>query len=197
MAVTLPPQSPSPLRPVMSIASSVPSCRHVASTVVTAIDAVQVWLGLQAFGTQIESPASIAVTTVEATWRQLGTLEAIDITGRNGLGDWGGRVTAMTLVGSDQSVSLTGDAFAGALGLNSDWFTVTNSLGGPAVGTAATPDGKGYWVVGSNGSVAIFGDATYDGSADGLPLSRPVVGMAATPDGKGYWLVASDGGIFS
>ncbi len=141
--------------------------------------------------------ASIAVTTVEATWPQLGTLEAIDITGRNGLGDWGGRVTAMTLVGSDQSVSLTGDAFAGALGLNSDWFTVTNSLGGPAVGTAATPDGKGYWVVGSNGSVAIFGDATYDGSADGLPLSRPVVGMAATPDGKGYWLVASDGGIFS
>ena len=141
--------------------------------------------------------ASIAVTTVEATWPQLGTLEAIDITGRNGLGDWGGRVTAMTLVGSDQSVSLTGDAFAGALGLNSDWFTVTNSLGGPAVGTAATPDGKGYWVVGSNGSVAIFGDATYDGSADGLPLSRPVVGMAATPDGKGYWLVASDGGIFN
>ena len=58
MAVTLPPQSPSPLRPVMSIASSVPSCGQVASTVVTAIDAVQVWLGLQAFGTQIESPAS-------------------------------------------------------------------------------------------------------------------------------------------
>ena len=141
--------------------------------------------------------ASIAVTAIAAAWPQLGTLEAIDITGRNGLGDLGGRVTAMTLVGSGQNVSLTGDAFAGALGLNSDWFTVTNSLGSPAVGMAATSDGKGYWVAGSHGSVAVFGNATYYGSADGLTLSRPVVGMAATPDGQGYWLVASDGGIFS
>ncbi len=141
--------------------------------------------------------ASIAVTAIAAAWPQLGTLEAIDITGRNGLGDLGGRVTAMTLVGSGQNVSLTGDAFAGALGLNSDWFTVTNSLDSPAVGMAATSDGKGYWVAGSHGSVAVFGNATYHGSADGLTLSRPVVGMAATPDGQGYWLVASDGGIFS
>src|SRR5664279_6373607 len=58
IAVTRPPKSPSPFRPVMSIASSVPSCGQVASTVVTAIDAVQVWSELQALGTQIESPAS-------------------------------------------------------------------------------------------------------------------------------------------
>jgi SpoIID/LytB domain protein len=139
---------------------------------------------------------SIPVSRVQAVWPQLGTLEAIQVTGRNGFGEWGGRVTAMTLVGSASNVSLTGDAFAGALGLESDWFTVGTTITGPGVGMAATPNGRGYWVVGANGSLFAFGDATYQGSADGLVLNRPVVGMAATADGKGYWLVASDGGIF-
>ncbi len=141
--------------------------------------------------------ASIPVATVDAAWPALGTLEAIDVTARNGFGDWGGRVTAMTLVGSAGSVSLSGDAFAGALGLKSDWFTVGTTITAPTTGMAPTPDGKGYWVVGSNGSLFAFGDASFDGSADNLALARPIVGMAATPDGGGYWLVASDGGIFS
>jgi len=62
---------------------------------------------------------------------------------------------------------------------------------------AATPDGKGYWIVGTNGSVTAYGTATNYGSMAGHVLNRPVVGVASTPDGKGYWLVASDGGIFS
>jgi SpoIID/LytB domain protein len=141
--------------------------------------------------------ASVAVATIEATWPQLGTLESISITGRNGDGEWGGRVTAMTLVGSGQNVSLTGDQFAGALGLMSDWFTTNTTLGSPAVAMAVTPDAKGYWVTAANGGVAVFGDASFEGSADDLSLAPPVVGMAATHDGGGYWLVASDGGIFS
>ncbi|HUD16902.1 MAG TPA: SpoIID/LytB domain-containing protein, partial [Acidimicrobiales bacterium] len=141
--------------------------------------------------------ATVAVATIEATWPQLGTLESISITGRNGDGEWGGRVTAITLVGSGQNVSLTGDQFAGALGLKSDWFTTNTTLGSPAVAMAVTPDAQGYWVTAANGGVAVFGDAPFEGSADTLSLARPVVGMAATHDGGGYWLVASDGGIFS
>ena len=125
------------------------------------------------------------MSTIEATWPALGTLVSIDITGRNGYGEWGGRVTTMTLVGTDHDVSLTGDAFAGALGLKSDWFTTNATLGAPAVGMAATPSGAGYRLAGSNGAVAVFGDAGFSGSADGLALTRPVVGMAATPDGTG------------
>jgi hypothetical protein len=67
----------------------------------------------------------------------------------------------------------------------------------PIVGVAATPDGHGYWEVGSDGNVYAFGDATNDGSLTGTELNRPIVGIAATPDGQGYWLVASDGGVFS
>ena len=62
---------------------------------------------------------------------------------------------------------------------------------------AATPDGRGYWEVASDGGIFAFGNAAFEGSMGGQSLNAPVVGMAATPDGKGYWEVASDGGIFA
>ncbi|HVA44735.1 MAG TPA: hypothetical protein VNF50_14730, partial [Acidimicrobiales bacterium] len=70
-------------------------------------------------------------------------------------------------------------------------------LAGPIVGMAATPDGKGYWLVGADGGVFSFGDAGFYGSDGAAHLAGPMVGMAATPDGKGYWLVGADGGVFS
>jgi SpoIID/LytB domain protein len=152
---------------------------------------------------------SIPVSTIQAAWPALGTLESIDVTGRNGDGDWGGRVTSMTLVGSAQNVSMTGDQFAGALGLKSDWFTTdpgagtggstgaNQSIGGSAVGMAVAPAGTGYRLAGANGGVAAFGSASFLGSAAADNLTQPVVGVASSPDGKGYWLDASDGGIFA
>ena len=67
----------------------------------------------------------------------------------------------------------------------------------PIVGMAATPDGGGYWLVGSDGGIFSYGDAGFFGSAGSLQLNAPIVGMATTPGGGGYWLVARDGGIFS
>jgi hypothetical protein len=62
---------------------------------------------------------------------------------------------------------------------------------------AATPDGGGYWLVGSDGGVFSFGDATFYGSMITKHLSAHIVGIVASPDGAGYWLVGSDGGVFS
>ncbi len=62
---------------------------------------------------------------------------------------------------------------------------------------AATSDGGGYWLVGSDGGIFNYGDASFHGSAGSLPLNKPIVGAAPTADGGGYWLVASDGGIFN
>jgi hypothetical protein len=70
-------------------------------------------------------------------------------------------------------------------------------LNKPIVGMALTPDGGGYYRVGSDGGVFAYGDARFYGSAGNLTLNKPVVGIASTPDGAGYWLVASDGGIFA
>jgi hypothetical protein len=82
--------------------------------------------------------------------------------------------------------------FGDAVGLGS----ATNPRA-PIVGMAATPDGKGYWLVGRDGGIFTFGDAGFHGSTGNLTLNQPIMGMAATPDGRGYWLVASDGGIFT
>ena|GEM_PF-1348020 len=64
-------------------------------------------------------------------------------------------------------------------------------------GMAATPDGRGYWLVTANGQVHAFGDARSYGSAARLHLAAPVVGIVSTLDGRGYWLVARDGGVFA
>ncbi len=70
-------------------------------------------------------------------------------------------------------------------------------LNQPIVGMAATPDGKGYWLVAADGGIFSYGDAQFFGSTGAITLNSPIVGMAATRDGKGYWLVAADGGIFN
>jgi hypothetical protein len=72
-----------------------------------------------------------------------------------------------------------------------------NNPAAPVVGMAATHDGNGYWLVGSDGGIFAFGDAAFHGSTGGLKLNAPVVGMAATADSGGYWLVGSDGGVFN
>ena len=67
----------------------------------------------------------------------------------------------------------------------------------PVVGMAGATDGKGYWMVASDGGVFAFGHAAFNGSAGGLRLNHPIVGMAADRVTGGYWLVASDGGVFA
>jgi hypothetical protein len=70
-------------------------------------------------------------------------------------------------------------------------------LNKPIVGMAATPDGRGYWLVASDGGIFSYGDANFFGSTGNLVLNKPIVGMITGPRGGGYFLVASDGGIFS
>jgi hypothetical protein len=42
---------------------------------------------------------------------------------------------------------------------------------------AATPDGKGYWLVASDGGIFSYGDATFYGSTGATTLNKPIVGM--------------------
>ena len=43
---------------------------------------------------------------------------------------------------------------------------------------AATPDGKGYWLVASDGGIFAFGDAGFYGSTGALALDAPVVAVS-------------------
>jgi hypothetical protein len=73
----------------------------------------------------------------------------------------------------------------------------SSALNAPIVDIAATPTGRGYWLLAGDGGIFTFGDARFYGSTGALTLNRPIVAMAPTPTGHGYWLAATDGGIFS
>ncbi len=83
--------------------------------------------------------ATIPVATIEAAYPQIGSLQLLRVTARNGLGEDGGRVRSIDIVGTATTVTLTGVQFQGALGLRSDWFTVPNACDGRVVPPLAPP----------------------------------------------------------
>jgi SpoIID/LytB domain protein len=85
---------------------------------------------------------SIPVGQVQSTYPSVGTLNAIRITQRNGLGDFGGRPLQVVIEGSAGSVTRTGTQFQFDLGLLSDFFTIAVPPRGPGIGPVAIrPDG--------------------------------------------------------
>ena len=69
-------------------------------------------------------------------------------------------------------------------------------LNKPIVGMASTPDGKGYWLVASDGGIFSFGDATFYGSEGSAPLNSPVIGILSPLTGGGYWMYSRQGDVF-
>jgi SpoIID/LytB domain protein len=135
--------------------------------------------------------ASVPVKAIESEFPSIGSFESIDVTQRDGNGEWGGRVLEMSVVGSSGSVGMSGSQFATdffSYGVQSYWFDVTNE---------ATGGMGGYWMVAKDGGIFSFGNAHFYGSMGGRPLNQPMVGMTGTQNDGGYWMVASDGGIFS
>ncbi|MCZ7525969.1 MAG: hypothetical protein M5U14_06020 [Acidimicrobiia bacterium] len=59
------------------------------------------------------------------------------------------------------------------------------------------PSGRGYRLVGPDGGVFDFGEASFTGSLAGTRLNGPVVAAAGSPTGRGYWLAGADGGVFA
>ncbi len=98
---------------------------------------------------------------------------------------------------ADGSVTVEGTPGTGCATATFYGSMAGHHLNAPIVGMAATPSGKGYWLVAGDGGIFTFGDAQFHGSTGSIHLNQPIVGMAATPSGNGYWLVAADGGIFA
>jgi stage II sporulation protein D len=67
---------------------------------------------------------TIDTARLENRYPSLGRLEAVRITQRNGYGDWGGRVRRMRLIGTRNTVTITGDDMRWAYTLRSNWFTI-------------------------------------------------------------------------
>ena len=56
---------------------------------------------------------------------------------------------------------------------------------------APTRDGRGYWLVASDGGIFTFGDASFHGSGGNAGLEA--VGMIVSPTSAGYSLIDANG----
>jgi hypothetical protein len=59
-----------------------------------------------------------------------------------------------------------------------------------------TDDGKGYWLVASDGGVFAFGDAGFVGSLGGSGVTD-VTSVTPTPNDHGYLLVTRSGSVYA
>ncbi|MGZ8704121.1 MAG: SpoIID/LytB domain-containing protein [Aeromicrobium sp.] len=65
---------------------------------------------------------SVAASKIERAYSSIGTLKQLKITKRTGVGDWGGRVDSISLIGSKKTVTISGNTARKAFGLKSNWF---------------------------------------------------------------------------
>jgi SpoIID/LytB domain protein len=161
---------------------------------------------------------TVPTATIAGKYPQIGGVDLIEVTERNGFGEWGGRVRQVKLTGPSGSMTVSGWDFSKALGLKSDWFNVitqplpvavppptttpgtpdtpapvpapTNRLALAPIGAASSGANR-FWATDGAGNVAGGNGAVPLGAGVG---GRPVVAMASVPD-VGYWLVAADGTV--
>jgi SpoIID/LytB domain protein len=117
---------------------------------------------------------SLAVSRIESAYPSTGKLSSLALLSRSGGGDWGGRAVSVRVSGSAGTVTVSGDAFRGALGLRSTWWTVTSApatsarslprdLTADSLGDALTPSGTGVAALAYSGNRG-FGLKTLVGS---------------------------------
>ncbi|ACU54658.1 SpoIID/LytB domain protein [Acidimicrobium ferrooxidans DSM 10331] len=159
---------------------------------------------------------SVSLASVEAAFPSIGTPTGLAVDARNGLGNDGGRVTSITVSGTNGSVTVSGATFAGALGLPSAWFVASGPIAisndasasapappptppeSPSLGNGVLETTPAGTVVAADGATSLGDTATLGitGLGGSHPLAAPVVGITRDPSGQGYWLVAADGGVF-
>jgi SpoIID/LytB domain protein len=131
--------------------------------------------------------ATVPASKIESTLSSIGTLEQVDVTQRNGLGQMGGRVDEIEVVGEAGSVSLSGDQFAADFGLRSDWFEIGGTSSAvPTTSTTTTVPST------TTTSAPPPGPATTTTSPGPTEVAPP--GPPLGPD-NGYWVVDSQGGV--
>jgi len=109
---------------------------------------------------------SVSASSIESAYPAVGTLKRILITGRDGHGRWGGRVTAAKLVGSGSTVSVTGTDLQYALGLRSYWFRPIPTPGAPrSLSATASASASGSGSGSGSGSASASASGSGSGSA--------------------------------
>jgi SpoIID/LytB domain protein len=110
----------------------------------------------------------------------LGSFVDLQVTQRNSLGDWGGRVLKISVIGSQKTVSLSGAQFESDWGLFSDWFTTDTTNGPGTVSTVA--GGVSVFARGGDGGLWVRAE-----TAGGLGSWKSLGGtLASDPDASSW-----------
>lgn len=117
---------------------------------------------------------SVAASRVAAAYPAVGQPQRLTVLGRDGRGEWGGRISLLRVDGSAGSATVSGDAFRSATGLRSTWWSTaraTQTAGG--VMRDVTGDGipDAFGRDGTRGTLSF-----YAGRADGSFSAPRVVG---------------------
>lgn len=121
---------------------------------------------------------TLSAAAITAAYPSIGTLRRLAITGRDGHGVWGGRITTMSIVGTRGTVKTTGPAFQAAFGLRSYWFRPTPTPGPPRRVTAK--GGRGTLTVKWAAPAPVSGSAPVSGYHVVLHPGGRTVNVAAS-----------------
>jgi SpoIID/LytB domain protein len=132
--------------------------------------------------------ATLTPAVIAAAYPSIGTLQQLVITGRDGHGTWGGRVTAMSIVGSAATVNVTGSQFQATFGLRSPWFRPTPAPGAPSA-LAASVTGRTVTVTWKP-PAAVAGAATVTGYRVRLAPGGQRTTVAATDTTAAFTSIA-------
>src|SRR4051794_13831209 len=149
---------------------------------------------------------TVTAARIRSAYPSVGAVQSVVVTGRDGNGGWGGRVTSLTVHGSSGSVAVSGTSFRSAFGLRSECFrivlppdlpTLVRAVraGGAATVTwsAPKPNGgatvSGYQVVLQPGGVtknvsASTRSATFSGLSAGTDYTAAVAASSAVGRGR-------------
>src|SRR5438552_2703126 len=110
----------------------------------------------------------------------------------------GSRLVASVVVVVAMTLLASAAAF-GASSPDTRYLGSASNLGlkQPTVGMAATPTGRGYWLVAGDGGIFTFGNARFRGAGTTPAYPTRIVGIASTPSGNGYWIASADGGTLA
>jgi SpoIID/LytB domain protein len=121
---------------------------------------------------------TVATSAAQAAYPTVGTLQAITVTARNGLGADGGRVTSVKVTGSNGSITTTGTGMQSKLGLKMDWFsiadvsiTVSRLEGGTRLATAVAMSKAMYPTTGSAKAIVLASSTSYADALVGAPFA--------------------------
>jgi SpoIID/LytB domain protein len=132
--------------------------------------------------------SDVPVTTVETAFPEAGTLQAISVTKRNGLGADGGRVLSAKIVGSTTTLTVTGNDVRSKLGLRSDWYSVIDVpvdvlriAGTDRIGTSIAIS-KSAFTDGAAHAAVLASSANYPDALVGAPLAVQASGPILLTD---------------